>query len=101
MYIIPAALIDSKNIFRMFSRIRLDRRITLMSPVKAWFSAYSALYYEKQVFPSIHNVIHVGNHEYWRQILRRSDVGLATELRDILYNQGISRQQVQFYLIPG
>ena len=39
--------IDSKNILRIFSRIRPDRRIVLTPPERAWFSAYSALYLNK------------------------------------------------------
>ena len=43
MYIVPVAQIYSKNILRMPSRIRPDRRIALTPPERAWFSAYSAL----------------------------------------------------------
>ena len=41
MYIVPVAQTDSKNILRMFSRIRPDCRIMLTPPERAWFSAYS------------------------------------------------------------
>ena len=44
MYIVTVTQIDTKNILRMFSRIRSDRRIALTPPERVWFSAYSALY---------------------------------------------------------
>ena len=47
MYIVPVTQIDTKNIRRMFSRTRPDRRIALTPPERAWFSAYSVLYLNK------------------------------------------------------
>ena len=43
MYIVPVTQIDSKNILRMFSRMRPDRRIALILSERASFLAYSAL----------------------------------------------------------
>ena len=42
-----SAWILTKNILRMFSRIRTDYRTLLTPPQRAWFSAYSGLYLKK------------------------------------------------------
>ena len=47
MYIVLVTQIDSKNIRRMSSRIRPDRRIVLTPQERAWYYMYSALYLNK------------------------------------------------------
>ena len=44
MYTVPVAQVDSKNIFRMFSRTRPYRRIALTLPERTWFCVLCALF---------------------------------------------------------
>ena len=93
MYIVPLTQTDSKNILRMFSRIRPDHRIALTPPERAWFSAYSALYLNK---------FHLVWIEIFLKILPEGELKIVTNsVYSVIWSRGFPTHLQIVYTNPG